>query len=292
MAVEPKGALKGATAGLGAAGALTCGRVSERVAWEAVSTRSRTVLAAIALAGLAFAGISGAAGAAGGSGGPFDAASPLVRGGELTALEPQTLTVRNGSVEGGGVTSAPAGISCGTKCSAVFEYGSSVTLNAIPREEEAFAGFHGDCSEAAEQCTLTMDAAKTVRVNFFGFGFYGVSLNKKRGTGLITFKVGGRGRLVLSGGSVEKQVKVIPMASTYSLPVLPKGAAARALRKTGRAKLRLRAAFTPPGGTAAVQSVRLTMRRNPAAGAAPVSVSCLRLRSRENETAWRCSGRG
>jgi hypothetical protein len=58
----------------------------------------------------------------------------------------QTLTVDNANAYDGSVTSAPAGISCGSRCTATFAPGSTVTLTAAPREENAFSGFHGDCA--------------------------------------------------------------------------------------------------------------------------------------------------
>jgi hypothetical protein len=230
--------------------------------------RSATALAALALAALAVIWIPRAAGSPGA----------------------QTLTVDNANAYDGSVTSSPAGISCGSHCSAAFPSGSTVTLTATPREEDAFSGFHGDCSGPALRCTLTMDAAKTVHVNFFGFTFDGVKLRERRGTGLITFKVGARGELDLSGEGVEAQTLSIPSASVYSLAIIPTGAASRMLRKTGRARVRFKAAFTPVGGAPAGQLTTVLMRRRAAARRAPVSLPCTRLGAHGNETIWTCGG--
>ncbi len=200
----------------------------------------------------------------------------------------QALTVDNANAYGGAVTSSPAGISCGNHCTATFASGSTVTLTATPREEDAFSGFHGDCSGPALRCTLTMDAARTVHVNFFGFTFDGVKLRERRGTGLITFKVGARGELDLSGEGVEPQALSIPSAGVYSIPIVPTGTASRTLKKSGLARVRFRAAFTPPGGAPASQQTTVLMRRRPAAPRAPVSLSCSRLGAHGNETIWTC----
>jgi hypothetical protein len=232
-----------------------------------MSARSAAALAAIALAALAAIWIPRAAGSPGA----------------------QTLTVDNGNAYDGSVTTTPAGISCGSHCTATFAFGSTVTLTATPREEDAFSGFHGDCSGPALRCTLTMDAAKTVHVNFFGFTFEGVRLLERRGTGLITFKVGARGELDLSGEGVEAQTLSIPSASVYSLAIVPTGAASKMLRKVGRARVRFRAAFTPLGGAPASQLTTVLMRSSPARRS-PVSLSCTRLGAHGNETIWTCGG--
>lgn len=201
----------------------------------------------------------------------------------------QTLTVDNANAFDGSVTSSPDGISCGSHCTATFASGSTVTLTATPREEDAFSGFHGDCSGPALRCTLTMDAAKTVHVNFFGFTFYGVKLREREGTALITFKAGAKGELDLSGEGIEPQTLSIRSAGVYSLAIVPTGAASRTLRKAGKARVRFRAAFTPIGGAPASQMTTVLMRRSPARRR-PVSLSCTRLGAHGNETIWTCGG--
>lgn len=65
----------------------------------------------------------------------------------------------------GSVTSNPAGISCGSTCSATFSAGSSVTLSATPGAGNVFSGWSGACSGTAG-CTVTMNGDVTVGAAF------------------------------------------------------------------------------------------------------------------------------
>lgn len=68
----------------------------------------------------------------------------------------------------GTVTSAPAGISCGTSCGAAFSSNTSVTLTATPSTGSEFAGWSGACSGTAPSCVVTMVGAKSVTATFVG----------------------------------------------------------------------------------------------------------------------------
>ncbi|HSR89534.1 MAG TPA: hypothetical protein VLK22_04060, partial [Candidatus Udaeobacter sp.] len=61
--------------------------------------------------------------------------------------------------------SVPAGISCGSACSASFNSGTSVTLTATAVTGNTFAGWTGACSGTGT-CTVSMTAAKSVGANF------------------------------------------------------------------------------------------------------------------------------
>lgn len=67
----------------------------------------------------------------------------------------------------GVVSSAPAGIACGARCSASFPAGATVTLSAAPAAGFTFAGWGGECSGSAA-CTVTLDKAKHVSATFVG----------------------------------------------------------------------------------------------------------------------------
>ncbi len=74
-----------------------------------------------------------------------------------------TLTV---SVAGfGTVTSNPAGIDCGSTCSAPFPSNSTVSLTATPNVGYAFISWSGACTGGGS-CTVTMDGLKSVGASF------------------------------------------------------------------------------------------------------------------------------
>jgi hypothetical protein len=69
----------------------------------------------------------------------------------------------------GTITSSPGGISCGTTCESLFDYGATVTLTPTP---EAGSGFkewgEGDCDEIVEsiKCKVTLAADREVNAIF------------------------------------------------------------------------------------------------------------------------------
>ena len=81
----------------------------------------------------------------------------------FSSTDPLTVTKTGGN---GTVTSDPAGIACGTTCTADFTHGIDVTLTAAPDAGYSVSGWSGDCSGTGAICTVTMDAAKTVTALF------------------------------------------------------------------------------------------------------------------------------
>ncbi|KJU84017.1 FG-GAP repeat-containing protein [Candidatus Magnetobacterium bavaricum] len=67
-----------------------------------------------------------------------------------------TFTVTKTGTGTGTVTSSPAGISCGSSCSASYNAGVSVTLTAVPASDSAFTGWNGACTGTNTTCTVTM----------------------------------------------------------------------------------------------------------------------------------------
>lgn len=65
----------------------------------------------------------------------------------------------------GTVTSSPAGINCGSTCTANFAAGTQVTLMAQASAGSTFVGWSGECS-GTSSCTVTVDAAKSVTASF------------------------------------------------------------------------------------------------------------------------------
>jgi len=80
-----------------------------------------------------------------------------------------TLTVKKTGTGSGTVTSDLAGISCGKACSAEFEEGTKVVLQATAESGSTFNGWTGCKSELKEPkgaCLVTMSAAKEVTAKF------------------------------------------------------------------------------------------------------------------------------
>ena len=79
---------------------------------------------------------------------------------------PATLTVALAPRGAGGVTSTPEGLECPSVCSAEFDRGSSVRLEARPTGSLAFLGWTGACSGRSSSCSVSMDAEKRVEALF------------------------------------------------------------------------------------------------------------------------------
>lgn len=82
------------------------------------------------------------------------------------ALNSVGLTVSKAGAGTGTVTSTPAGISCGTTCSASYAYGTAVTLKATPATGSTFGGWSGGGCSGTGACTVALSAATTVTATF------------------------------------------------------------------------------------------------------------------------------
>jgi virginiamycin B lyase len=85
----------------------------------------------------------------------------------VTPQNTLTVTKTGTGAATGTVSSSPAGISCGSTCSAQFTQGSSVTLTATPASGEVFTGWTGPClGMASSTCTFTVNSNTTVGASF------------------------------------------------------------------------------------------------------------------------------
>jgi hypothetical protein len=75
------------------------------------------------------------------------------------------LSVSKTGTGSGTVTSAPAGINCGSTCSANYSSGTWVTLTASAGSGSTFAGWSGPCSGTGT-CMVSMAAAQSVTATF------------------------------------------------------------------------------------------------------------------------------
>ena len=76
------------------------------------------------------------------------------------------LTVSKAGLGSGTVTSDPAGIACGSTCSASFDVGTSVTLTAAALAGSSFAGWSGEGCSGTGTCTVAVDQARHVTGTF------------------------------------------------------------------------------------------------------------------------------
>lgn len=87
-----------------------------------------------------------------------------VRAGQLGSLDNLMLSVAKSGTGDGTVTSAPAGIVCGSDCEEVYTEGTGVTFTAIPALDSVFVGWEGDAD--CQDGVVTMDVNTTCTATF------------------------------------------------------------------------------------------------------------------------------
>lgn len=139
------------------------GTVSSSPAGSTYLNGTIVSLSAAPATGSTFAGWSG-----GGCSGTTNCLVTMDSDTSVTAtfnVTPETLDVYRKGDGAGVVTSAPAGISCGTSCEHPYDYGSSITLTAGAAPGSAFTGWTGDCISKTS-CVVAMTAAHSVTASF------------------------------------------------------------------------------------------------------------------------------
>jgi len=132
---------------------------------EAYNEGTDVILTATASASSTFTGWSGACSGTGSCSVTMSSNKTVTA---AFAQQPQwqyTLTVSKTGTGTGTVTSSPSGINCGSDCSEAYNGGTNVTLTATASAGSTFAGWSGACSDTG-QCSVTMDADKTVTGTF------------------------------------------------------------------------------------------------------------------------------
>ncbi len=139
---------------------------------------SEVTLSAAPATGSEFKGWSGACGGTGTCLVTMSAARSVTA---TFDLERHSLSVVKTGSGSGTVTSAPAGIDCGSSCAASFDHGATVTLSAAASGGSQFAGWSGACTGTGA-CVVAMSAAKSVTAEFAPIPSYQLSV-AKAGTG-------------------------------------------------------------------------------------------------------------
>ncbi|MGR8933377.1 MAG: InlB B-repeat-containing protein [Gammaproteobacteria bacterium] len=154
--------------------------------------------------GSTFAGWSGACSGAGACNVTMDGAKNVTA---TFTLQQFTLSVGKSGTGSG--TVAGNGIDCGSTCSSTLDYGTAVSLIAVPDAYSEFTGWSGACN-GTDTCNVSMDAAKNVTATFT-LKTYALSVTKT-GDGTVT------------GGSIDCGATcstVMTAGSTITLTATP-----------------------------------------------------------------------
>jgi hypothetical protein len=150
---------------------LYCDESCSKAWWYSVPAASALTLTAQAASGSVFAGWGGVCSGTGSctiaAGGAEVDVTAHFSSGEGGANH--TLSVSRQGAGSGMVTSSPAGITCGSTCSASYAADTQVTLTAQPTSDDSlsfFAGWRGACSGTAKTCSVSMDGAHSVVADF------------------------------------------------------------------------------------------------------------------------------
>ena len=77
------------------------------------------------------------------------------------------LSVSKSGTGAGTVTSNPAGINCGSTCTANYSQGTNITLSASPASASVFTGWTGcDSVSWTQQCSILMNGNKSITATF------------------------------------------------------------------------------------------------------------------------------
>ncbi|MCC6870437.1 MAG: IPTL-CTERM sorting domain-containing protein [Burkholderiales bacterium] len=145
----------------------------------AFASGTQVTLTASPTAGAAFSGWSGAC-----SGNAATCVVSLAQARTVAA----TFTPAGGATvavtasDGGSVVSDPAGIDCGTRCTAAYVSGTTVRFDARPKPGYRFAGWSGACTDSAT-CTLDVNGNVALQASFVAVAPGMQSLTVRGGSG-------------------------------------------------------------------------------------------------------------
>ncbi len=175
----------------------------------------------------------------------------------------------------GTVTSSPAGINCGSDCSAILKNGSSVTLTAKPTTGSSFAGWSGSECSGTSTCTVTMSAARAVSAEFTKSSSSNLFRIRsvKAGVKALTSTVVVRGRGTLSQRVTRnrsaKSAAVLTVCKTSGKATkagtvkltCKLSAATRSVLRKASLRVNVKTTFTPTGGLPTSKLQVMTLKR-------------------------------
>jgi hypothetical protein len=131
---------------------------------EVYAANTQVTLTATPGANQSFAGWSGACSGASSCVITMNQASSVSA--SFVTVTASQFTLQTSVTGNGQITSAPAGISCGSTCSALFNAGTQVILTATPAAGQVFNGWTGACSGAAATCSLQLTQDRSAQASF------------------------------------------------------------------------------------------------------------------------------
>ena len=127
------------------------------------------------------------------------------------------LTLSASGSGAGTVVSSPAGIDCGSTCSATFGADAQVTLTATPAPGSVFTGWSGEAWSGTGTCTVTMDGSKSIGASFNLGNIITVS-RKGTGSGTVASRPSGISCPAVCSGTFlgDQSITLTPIASLGS----------------------------------------------------------------------------
>ena len=144
------------------------------------SSGTAVSLSATPASGQVFSGWSGACSGTGACGVTMSSNQSVTATFDPAPPPQYTTTITTSGTATGTITSSPAGINCGTTCSASFDSGTSLVLTASPASGYVFSGWGGSSCSGSGNCTVTVSSNLSVSANFVSLYTLSVS---KAGTG-------------------------------------------------------------------------------------------------------------
>jgi aryl-phospho-beta-D-glucosidase BglC (GH1 family) len=146
----------------------------------------------------------------------------VLRGAGMGNSVNRALTLTKAGAGNGTVTSSPAGINCGSTCTANYPSGTSVTLAAAVASGSTFAGWSGACTGTGT-CTVSMTAARSVTATFnSSVTTFALSVTKAGpGSGTVTsspagINCGGTCAANYSSGTAVTLTAAVASGSTFT----------------------------------------------------------------------------